>query len=149
MMHKQPHKDTGHVATMEREDWRAYSGEPSLLPGTVQVRAFDSGATRSPDTDRYDPEGFLSPICIERYCEYMNKNRIQSDGKLRDPDNWQKGMPSSTYIKGMWRHFLHLWTRHRGHKVMDTGACLDMEEDLCSIIFNANGMLFEILKGKR
>ena len=113
------------------------------------LRSFDTGATRSADTGRYDPEAFLSPIVIERYCEYMNKHRAQPDGSVRDPDNWQKGIPLTAYMKGMWRHVLHLWTRHRGYVVQDAMATQDIEEDLCSIIFNAQGMLFELLKDKR
>lgn len=112
------------------------------------VRKFDTGATRSSDAGRYDPEGFLSPIVIERYCEYMNKHRLQPDGSVRSSDNWQKGIPKETYMKGLWRHFLHLWTRHRGYVVQDTLATDNIEEDLCSIMFNAQGMLFEILKEK-
>lgn len=112
------------------------------------VRQFDTGATRSADAMRYDPEGFLSPIAIERYCEYMNKHRRQPDGSIRDSDNWQKGIPLATYVKGMWRHLLHLWTRHRGFAVQDPLAAADAKEDLCAIIFNAQGMLFELLKAE-
>lgn len=115
----------------------------------ANLRQFDTGATRSPDTNRYDPEGFLSPIVIERFCEYMNKHRVQSDGSIRDSDNWQKGIPRSAYMKGMWRHFLHLWTRYRGYTVQDKLATENIEEDLCSILFNAQGLLFEILKDKQ
>ncbi len=110
------------------------------------VRSFESGATRSSDKGRIDPEGFLSPLVIERFCEYMNKHRLQPDGTIRGSDNWQKGIPQDTYMKGMWRHFLHLWTRHRGYTVKDPLATDNIEEDLCSIIFNAQGMLFERLK---
>lgn len=110
---------------------------------------YDTGATRSPVENRYDPEGFLSPIVIERYCEYMNKHRVQLDGSVRDSDNWQKGIPPERYLKGMWRHVLHLWTRMRGYKVQDQLASADMEEDLCAIMFNAQGMLFELIKDKR
>lgn len=113
-----------------------------------KVREFTSGATRSADTTRYDPEAFMSPIVIERYCEYMNKHRKQPDGSIRDGDNWQKGIPIPVYMKGMWRHFLHLWTRHRGYKVQDPGATTNQEEDLCAIMFNAQGMLFEMIKNK-
>jgi hypothetical protein len=134
--------------------------EPVLRPHTLGdyieraataegVRAFDSGATRSADTGRYDPEAFMSPIVLERFCEYMNKHRVQPDGSLRAGDNWQKGIPLPTYVKGMWRHFLHLWTRHRGFAVQDPMAAADVEEDLCAILFNAQGMLFEVLKEKR
>lgn len=79
----------------------------------------------------------------------MTKHRRQADGKLRDSDNWQKGMPLTTYIKGMWRHFLHLWQRHRGWTVTDPWAAENIEEDLCAIIFNAQGYLHEIIKHKR
>ena len=112
------------------------------------VRQFETGATRSADAARYDPEGFLSPLVIERFCEYMNKHRQQPDGTIRDSDNWQKGMPLDTYMKGMWRHFLHLWTRHRGHVVRDEKAAADIEEDLCALLFNVQGYLHERLKNK-
>lgn len=117
-----------------------------VMPG---VREFDTGATRSSDAGRYDPEGFLSPIVIERYSEYMNRNRIQADGSTRASDNWQQGIPINQYMKGAWRHFLHLWTRHRGYQVMDDKAANDIEDDLCALLFNLSGYLHELLKDKR
>lgn len=117
--------------------------------GEETVRSFSTGATRSSDVGRYDPEGFLSPIVIERYAEHMNKHRVQPDGTTRESDNWQRGIPISAYMKGMWRHVLHLWTRHRGFTVQDREAANNIEEDLCAIIFNAQGYLHEILKDKR
>ena len=113
------------------------------------VRKFDTGATRSADAGRPDPEGFMSPIVIERFCDYMNKNRVQPDGSVRSSDNWQKGIPLDSYIKGLWRHFMHCWTRHRGYAVQDLQASANIEEDLCAIIFNASGYLFELLKDQR
>lgn len=113
------------------------------------LRTFETGATRSLDAERVDPEGVLSPLAIERYGEYMGKHRRQSDGTLRATDNWQKGIPLPAYMKGMWRHVLHLWQRHRGWTVVDPKAADDIEEDLCAIIFNAQGYLHEILKEKR
>lgn len=115
-------------------------------PGAV--RQFDTGASRSADAGRYDPEGFLSPIAIERYCMYMAKHQKQPDGSMRSSDNWQKGLPIATYVKGMWRHFLHLWTRHRGHTVQDPMAGTDTEEDLCALLFNVQGMLHETVKAR-
>jgi len=123
-------------------------GVPASAPAAETVRAFNTGATRSSDAGRYDPEGFMSPIVVERFAQYMNKHRVQPDGSIRSSDNWQKGIPRDAYMKGMWRHFLHLWTRHRGFKVQDPLATDNIEEDLCSILFNASGMLFEILKDK-
>ena len=113
-----------------------------------KVRTFDTGATRSADALRDDPEGYLSPLAIDRYNQYMTKHRLQPDGSIRDSDNWQKGMPLATYMKGMWRHFLHLWLRHRGWPVRDELAATDKEEDCCSIIFNAQGYLHELIKSR-
>jgi hypothetical protein len=112
------------------------------------VRQFETGATRSADSDRDDPEGYLSPLVIDRFNEYMTKHRVQADGSLRDSDNWQKGMPLASFMKGMWRHFLHLWTRHRGYPVRDPKAAIDIEEDLCAILFNTQGYLHQLLKEK-
>lgn len=112
------------------------------------IRNFETGATRSADAGRYDPEGFLSPLAIERYSLYMAKNQKQPDGSIRTSDNWQKGLPIATYVKGMWRHFLHLWTRHRGYVVQDPLAAQDMEEDLCALLFNVQGMLHEVVKAR-
>jgi len=112
------------------------------------VRQFESGATRNVDTERDDPEAYMAPIVIERYCQFMSSNRVQDDGSVRDGDNWQKGIPLEVYMKGLWRHFLHAWTRHRGFRVMDKDAYDNIEEDLCAVIFGASGYLFEILKKK-
>ena len=54
------------------------------------IRKFETGATRDTDEGKLDFEGFFSPIVMERFAEYMNKHRRQSDGQLRDSDNWQK-----------------------------------------------------------
>jgi hypothetical protein len=118
------------------------------IPICTGVRSFDTGATRSADAGRYDPEGFLSPLAVERYCIYMAKNQLQPDGTLRTSDNWQKGLPTASYVKGMWRHFLHLWTRHRGYAVQDDKAAADLEEDLCALLFNVQGMLHEVVRAR-
>jgi hypothetical protein len=113
------------------------------------MRSFGTGATRTTDAGRDDPEGYLSPLVIDRYNAYMTKHRRQADGQLRESDNWQKGMPLVTYAKGMWRHFLHFWTRHRGFDVRDAGAAADIEEDLCAVIFNTQGYLHELIVARQ
>jgi hypothetical protein len=120
---------------------------PDYKPGGVNymnanekaLREFETGATRSSDLGRIDPEAALSPLVIERYNEYILKHRRQADGALRDMDNWQKGIPLAVYFKGLWRHMLHAWQRHRGWTVVDPKAAVDIQEDLCAIIFNAQG----------
>jgi len=108
------------------------------------VRKFDTGATRSSDAGKHDYEGFLSPLTIERYAEYMTKHRHQADGQLRDSDNWQKGMPDSAYMKSLWRHFFDVWKNHRGYETAES-----QEENLCAVIFNASGKLHEIVKARK
>jgi len=111
-----------------------------------KMERFNSGATRSNTDERNDPEGFMSALAIERYCEYMTKHRKQADGTIRDSDNWQKGMPFGRALKRMWRHLMHLWIRHRGFNPSDQYAAVDMEEDLCAIMFNTNVMLHQLVK---
>jgi len=108
------------------------------------MREFDTGATRDTDAGKPDYEGFLSPLVLERYGEYMNKNRVQADGKVRDSDNWQKGIPMDAYMKSGWRHFFDWWLHHRGHGDPMTEE-EDMEEAVCALLFNAMGYLHEHL----
>jgi len=112
------------------------------------VRKFETGATRDTAENKLDFEGFLSPVVLTRYAEYLNKNRKQPDGQLRDSDNWQKGIPKDVYMKSMFRHFMDVWIIHR-----DPVEC-PLEEDelqdaLCAVVFNAMGYLFEELKESR
>lgn len=102
------------------------------------MRQFDSGATRDTDEGKLDYEGFLSPVVLERYAEYMDKHSIQADGKRRASDNWQKGIPRSAYMKSMWRHFFDVWKLHRQGEQADS---LTMEEALCALLFNVMGYL--------
>ena len=112
------------------------------------MRAFNSGATRDSEEGKYDYEGFLSPIVLERYGKYMHKHRQQSDGSLRASDNWQFGIPKEVYMKSMWRHFLDVWFIHRGYKRFDKqrNEEITIQEALCALLFNVMGLLFEDLK---
>lgn len=114
------------------------------------IRKFETEATRDSDVNKNDYEGFLSPLVIERYGDYMTKHRQQADGQLRDSDNWQKGIPKNAYMKSMWRHFLDIWFIHRGYKRFDKQRNEDitLDEALCALLFNVIGYLFEVLKEK-
>jgi hypothetical protein len=105
-----------------------------------QARYFDTGATRDTDEGKLDFDGFLSPLALRRFAEYMHECRKQSDGKLRDSDNWQKGIPQSVYRKSMWRHFFAVWEKSRRGE-----QCIT---DLCALLFNVQGMLHEQIKEK-
>jgi hypothetical protein len=105
------------------------------------MRTFDSGATRNLDASKLDYEGFLSPLVLERFAQYMHVNRVQADGSLRSSDNWQKGIPPEAYMKSGFRHFMDWWKEHRG---IDTDE--GVEQAICGLLFNAMGYLHERLK---
>ena len=109
----------------------------------VKGRNFETGAYRDTDIGKNDYEGFLCPLVLEAYGNYMHKTRFQSDGKLRDSDNWQKGIPKKQYIKSAWRHFLDLWKYHRGHKIKG-----EIDDAICGLLFNIMGYYHEHLKEK-
>lgn len=105
------------------------------------MREFDTGATRDDDDDKLDYEGFLSPLVLRRYAEYMHRHRIQADGTARTSDNWQKGMPRDEYMKSMWRHLWDVWFEHRYNK-----SSAAKEDALCALMFNVMGYLYEEIR---
>lgn len=120
------------------------------LADIPQIRVFATGATRDTEDGKIDPEGFLSPVVIQRFSEYMHENRMQKDGSLRSSSNWQLGIPREAYIKSLWRHLLTLWKIHRkqGFLSEQRPTRKDLEDALCAIIFNAQGYLFEVLNDR-
>lgn len=134
---------------------RASSGASQDAPELIQrgpeggVRVFPSGATRSASEGKPDYEGYLSPLVIRRFGQFMLKHQVQADGNLRASDNWQKGISRESYVKSLFRHFVDLWSLHRaGSPLTPTGES-DLEEALCAVIFNASGYLHETLRGRR
>jgi hypothetical protein len=117
--------------------------EPQSLQ---ESRYFDTGATRDTDAGKLDFEGFLCPFALECYAEYMDENRVQSDGKLRDSDNWQKGIPKDQYMKSAWRHFHDWWKIHRGGKAYDIRGERTLKQSIGGLLFNTFGYLHETLK---
>jgi hypothetical protein len=112
--------------------------------GEFNMRAFNTGATRDAEGDKLDFEGFLNPLVVERYAQFLHKHRKLADGSMRDADNWQLGMPLSVYLKSMWRHFMAVWKWHRGYEAEES-----LEDALCAVMFNAQGYLLEVLKKKK
>ena len=121
----------------------AYDETHKEIGDSDEIRSFDTGATRGADRSKLDYEGFLSPLVLERFAVYMHQHRTQADGKRRESDNWQKGMPQNSYMKSGWRHFMDWWKEHRGIRTKE-----GLENALCAVIFNAQGYLHEHLKKK-
>lgn len=106
---------------------------------TPPIRKFDTGATRDSTEGKLEYKGFLSPQVLRRFAQYMHAHRIQSDGSLRDSDNWKKGIPVDSYVDSGLRHMIDLWIQYD-----ETGH---IDEDLaCAVFFNIQGMLHETLR---
>lgn len=113
----------------------------------AEMREFSTGATRNLDENKFDYEGFLSPVVLEEFAKYMNSHRLQADGKLRDSDNWQKGIPQDAYMKSLWRHFHSVWKMHRGYSAVDeNGKQVSIKQELTAMMFNVMGYLYEEIK---
>ena len=128
----------------EKYNLKVIEKEKKYMSG--KIRKFKTGATRDTNEGKYDYEGFLSPLVIERFGQYMNKHRKQSDGSLRDSDNWQKGFGDNHFavcMKSLWRHFFDLWLEHRGYKSRE-----GIEDALMGILFNTMAYTYKLLKDK-
>ncbi len=108
------------------------------------MRQFSTGSTRNDDSNELDYEGFISPIVLKKFAEYMHRHRFQSDGKIRSSDNWQKGMSKEVYAKSLTRHFMDFWLEHRGFESRE-----GIDDALAGILFNAMGYMYENDKDKR
>ena len=119
----------------------------------TEIRTFDTGATRNPETGKNDYEGFLSPAVLRAYGDYMTENRVLADGSRRDSDNWQRGIPRDVYLKSLLRHLIDLWLMWRGFGVapdVRNGREIPWtyERLCCAVMFNVMGFLHETLKNK-
>lgn len=114
------------------------------------MRAFGTGATRDDDANKPDPEGFFSPRVLAAYGDYMHRHRKQADGTMRGSDNWQAGMPIEAYQKSLIRHTHQAWGVWRGESVLDDrGDPVDLLEALCAVLFNTQGLIFELTRDSR
>lgn len=109
------------------------------------MRKFETGATRDQDDTKPDYRGYLSPIVLEAFGQYMLANQIQADGTKRDSDNWKKGIPMDVYMSSFWRHFMEVYKNHEVG-ILDVN---DQIEALCACMFNVQGMLFELLMARK
>lgn len=121
---------------------------PTPAPGNGEQVGFATGATRSNSDDKIDYEGYISPVVLRLFGEYMHEHRIQRDGKVRASDNWQQGIPIYRYVKSLIRHTQEFWLMWRGEVAInpDNGKPFTLKQVLCAILFNTMGILFEMGK---
>jgi len=106
-----------------------------------EIREFETGATRHVDQGKLDYARFNDPMVEKLYAEYLQKHRVQADGKLREPDNWKKGIPEDVYLSSLYRHLHDVWLHMHGYSGQATESMLD---SLCGARFNLNGLIYEI-----
>jgi hypothetical protein len=115
----------------------------------AQIRLYETGATRGSNQGKLNYTGFLSPIVLRRYAEFMQSNQMQADGQLRDADNWKKGIPRQDYLESLHRHFMSVWLLMDRQKAFDeTGKPVELENEICAMMFNSMGLLHEMLKDR-
>lgn len=105
------------------------------------LRLFPSGATRDTAQGKPDYAGYLSPLVVQRFGQYMLQHQTQSDGTQRASDNWKRGIPRKEYFSSLLRHFLDVWLLHEEYPA----ATKNLEDALCALFFNVQGYLHETL----
>lgn len=105
------------------------------------MRQFETGATRDSNDDKLQYHGFLSPVVLRRFAKYMHDHRKQTDGRLRASDNWKKGIPQEAYHESLIRHVIDYW--YLAEEDLQDKRCPEIDELLCAILFNVQGLLHE------
>ena len=108
----------------------------------ASTREFSTGANRDTADGKLEYLGFLCPLTLKRFAKYMHQHRTLADGSVRDSDNWKKGMPLDVYHHSLLRHVMDVWLHYDDH---GDAATEDLQDSLCAVIFNAQGLLRELL----
>lgn len=106
------------------------------------MRKCKTGATRDDIEGKFEYFKFFSLPAFHAYASYMHEKRIQPDGRLRDADNWQKGMPREWYASSMVRHLLDVQYHHQNFETLSKE---DLKTALCALLFNVQAYLHEVM----
>jgi hypothetical protein len=113
---------------------------------TTAYRKFETGADRDLADDKPQYAAIFPPELMRAYAQYILAKARRNDGSIRSCSNWQKGIPVDSYIDSLMRHLTDLRLVLRGFKVTERNGHEMTEKELaCAMVFNANGLLFEIL----
>lgn len=140
MRRKVAAESTGQCSTAQNANQRSVAGNNPVQTG------FATGATRSTSEGKIDYEGHINPDVLAVFGEFMNKHRVQRDGRLRASDNWQQGIPIYRYVKSLVRHTFEFWRMWRGTPVInpDNDSYFTFREVLSAMLFNTMGIIYEM-----
>lgn len=110
------------------------------------MRGFNTGATRDTAEGKLLYNKFLAPNVLTQYAKFMSMNRLQSNGELRDGNNWQKGIPMDVYEDSMARHYHEFWTMYEDRDNLDRADEIEMIGSAMGLLFNVMGWTLEWLK---
>ena len=110
------------------------------------MRKTKTGAIRNNDKGKIDYV-HISSIADRCFCEYMHAHMTQADGKIREADNWKKGMPFKWYKKSFLGHIQDVKMLMEGNNVMEDGKAIEIFEALMGAKFNMDGMIHTLMKG--
>ena len=107
------------------------------------MRTFDTGATRDNVEGKLSYMRALSPAVLKGYVQYLDRHRQTANG-VRAFDNWKNGIAKDAYMDSLMRHTQDAILAYFGEKpaAKDFTTLLDL---LYAIMFNTNGMIFELL----
>jgi hypothetical protein len=120
------------------EDVREHEAHGATVSEGGAMAQFSTGATRNRKENELRYDGFLSPLALQMFARYMHKNRKTADGTMREPDNWQKGMPDASYLDSLLRHVMDIWLIYRGYP---EAAREGKFEALSGAFFNIQGLM--------
>lgn len=130
---------------------QARKNPQQVVPATEVMQGFAGGAMRSNNVARPDPVGYISPLAMAGFHDYMLRNQRMADGRMRRSDNWKAGMPCPRYMTSLLRHahdtHTHWDSLKHGYAEDDYEALKALKEALYGIMFNAQGLLHEIEMG--
>lgn len=124
--------------TLAFEEARRDEAHGATVSDGGQMAQFATGATRNRKENELRYDGFLSPLALQMFARYMHKNRRTADGTIREPDNWQKGMPDASYLDSLLRHVMDIWLIYRGYP---DAAREGKFESLSGAFFNIQGLM--------
>lgn len=137
-----------HIWYLKKEDIEPVRSFVEHPDGKLEIRKFESGATRDTAEGKLDYVKALCPLVLKRYVQYLDKHRKMPDGSMRDFDNWKQGIDEAVYHSSSGRHFFDTWLLTEGFTAEDNHGPVELEDALCAQLFNIMGRLHEILVEK-